>query len=59
MTSRQTEPELWTLVRAYSLKWEQIQFIDIGMENPVYETDTGTFVRVLVWQLNVNFPKAA
>ena len=36
-----------------------IQFVDVGVEYPVYETDAGRFVRILVWELDVDFPEAA
>jgi hypothetical protein len=35
------------------------QFINIGVENLVHESNAGAFVRVLVWQFDVNLPDAS
>lgn len=35
-----------------------VQFVDVGMEDLVHESDAGRLERVLVWELNVNLPDA-
>lgn len=35
-----------------------VQFVDVGVEDPIHEADAGTFVRVLVRELDVDFPEA-
>jgi hypothetical protein len=34
-----------------------VQFIDVGMKNPVHEADARTLVRVLIGQLDVDLPR--
>jgi hypothetical protein len=41
------------------MEWAHVQFVDVGMEYPVYEADARTFVRILIRQLNVDLPEAA
>lgn len=36
-----------------------LQFIDIRVEDPIDKSDTRAFIRVLIWKLNMNFPKTA
>jgi hypothetical protein len=36
-----------------------LQFIDVGVENAVYETDARGLVRILVGQFDVDLPDAA
>jgi hypothetical protein len=36
-----------------------VQFVDVGMEYPVYEADARTFVGILIRQLNMDLPEAA
>jgi hypothetical protein len=36
-----------------------LQFVDVGVENPVHEADTRRLIRVLIRQLDVDFPDAA
>ena len=36
-----------------------LQLVNIWVEYPVYETDTGTLVRVLIRQLDVDLPETA
>jgi len=35
-----------------------VQFIDVGMEDTVYETDARALVGVLIGQLDADFPEA-
>jgi hypothetical protein len=35
------------------------QFVDVGVEDAVYEADAWALVGVLVWELDVDFPEAA
>ena len=65
MTSRQTDPDLMCMsplnnVRKRGLRVLYcIQFIDIGMEDAVDEADTWTLVGILIWELDMDLPKAA
>ena len=36
-----------------------LQLVDVWMEDPVYEADARALVRILIWELHVDFPKAA
>lgn len=36
-----------------------IQLVDVGVEYPVDEADTGALVGILVWQFDVYLPKTA
>ena len=36
-----------------------LQFVDVGVEDPVHKADTRRLVRVLIRQLDVDFPDAA
>lgn len=40
-----------------ALRRELVQFIDIGMEYPVHKADARAFVRILIGQLNMDFPE--
>lgn len=35
------------------------QLIDVGVKNAVDEANTRTFVRILVWKFDMNFPKTS
>jgi hypothetical protein len=35
-----------------------VQFINVGVKYSVHEADAGTLVGILVWQLDVDLPKA-
>jgi hypothetical protein len=36
-----------------------IQLINVGVEYPVDEANTGALVRILVWQFDVDLPETA
>lgn len=59
MTSRQTLPDLG-IVRSPDvfghLSVRDSQLVDVGMEYPICETDTGALIRVLVRKLDMYFP---
>jgi len=58
ITSKHTEPLLsgfLTLGRTRHER-EDAQFIDIGVEDLVHETDAGRLERILVWQFHMNLP---
>jgi hypothetical protein len=61
MTSRQTEPELCTLVATSMVVKDVccVQLVDVWVEYPVHEADARTLVWVLVWQLDVDLPETA
>lgn len=65
MTSRQTEPDLQhprVLARLtrpmHVFGANHLQFIDIRVEDSIDEADARGFVRILVGELDVNFPYA-
>lgn len=35
-----------------------VQFVNVGMEDLVHESDAGRLERVLIWELNVDLPDA-
>lgn len=36
-----------------------LQLINVGVEDLVHKADRGRFVRILIWQLDVDFPHAS
>lgn len=71
MTSKQTDPELSLSVahpciyRPHSSSLQKVrlrrdsQFVDIGVEYPVYKTNTRALIRVLIRKFDVDLPEAA
>lgn len=59
ITSRQTEPDLgcMLLVVVCLFGGEDVQLVDVGVEDTVYESDAGRFVGVLIGEFDMNFPK--
>jgi hypothetical protein len=58
MTSKQTDPELGGEVsqRQKGSIFGFLQLINVGVENSVDEADARAFVRVLIRQLDMDFP---
>ena len=60
MTSRQTEPLLPRgLVGRTGQGWGEVHFVNVGMEDTVYEANGGGFVGILIWQLDMDFPHSS
>jgi hypothetical protein len=61
ITSRQTEPDLSQMsVRVGVARFElHPQFIYVRVEYPVHEAYARTLVGVLIWELDMHFPKSA
>lgn len=59
MTSRHTDPDLIVSAVEFVISRQSVQLIDVRVEDPVDEANAGAFVRVLVWELDMDFPKAA
>lgn len=70
MTSKQTEPDLFRIRFRFSLLdltmtssppnrfGSDLQLIDVWVEDPINETNTRGLKRVLIGELNVDFPNA-